>query len=256
VGTVVDVVAAADVAESAGRLIGLLLIPGAGLALLIVGLRRRSQARRWPPISPGYPVPTGSPPGYPPAGHRPPEVPQRSGGKALIVVGAVLLVLGLLGVVGVIGQRAASHSLSGSSQDAAASSGLNVGECITGPDYLSRDRDPRPVDCSGVDAVFELAFRGGGGVSCPDGKRDDSIYAMLANHSRTYCFTANLREGQCYDVDTHTGVIVPRDCTDPTANTKVTRRVDNSTDPHLCGPDARQLTIPIPPRIYCTAPPR
>ena len=33
-GTVVDVVAAADVAESAGRLIGLLLIPGAGLALL------------------------------------------------------------------------------------------------------------------------------------------------------------------------------------------------------------------------------
>lgn len=56
----------------AGRLMFLLWLPAAGLTLLIIGLGRRSRARRQapplpPPYHPGYPYPP-PPPGYPGGG--------------------------------------------------------------------------------------------------------------------------------------------------------------------------------------------
>ena len=60
-------------AEHLGELIGLFGIPIAGLILLIVGLRRRSSARRLPPA---YPPPGPYPYGPPPAPPSPPMPPQ------------------------------------------------------------------------------------------------------------------------------------------------------------------------------------
>jgi hypothetical protein len=53
-----------------GQLIGVLLIPGAGLILLIIGLRKRSTARQQASRGhpPGYSPPLGYPPAYPASG--------------------------------------------------------------------------------------------------------------------------------------------------------------------------------------------
>lgn len=222
--------AAGSGAESAGyaigTVIGMLLIPGLGLLLLILGLVRRSSSGAKLSGQPGYPqsypqpgypqgypqpgypqpgYPQGYPhqgypqqPGYPPAPPQAYGAPPKKSGTALIVIGVVLLVLGLLGLAGRMATRASESSSSsessassrsvpssvpssdpGSSKSRGAGD-LAVGECITSDQYATAGMDLTPAGCSNPQAIYELASKGGGSATCPDGKRADSDYSVLA----------------------------------------------------------------------------
>ncbi len=268
--------AAGSPAESLGRVIGMLLFPGLGVLLLTLGLlQRRKSAAPAPPgyppqgypagypppnypppgyTQPGYPPPNYPPPGYPP-GYPPPGYPQqtppRRGGTGLIIAGSVLLALSLLGIIGNIAKHAGKAA-----QEVEHPNGLAVGECITDGEYSQADMSPKPVDCSEPEAVYQLAYRGSGTATCPDGERENSDYAVLTNSASTYCFTINLAEGSCYRVDAKNNTFDRVSCTDPKATTKVAQRIDGKSDPALCGADMTSVTFPEPPRVYCLEAPR
>jgi hypothetical protein len=270
--------AAGSAAYSAGYLLGALLIPGLGLLLLILGLVRRSSSGSKPSAQPGYPpgaypqpgYPQGyPPPGYPQQGYPQQGYPQQPGypqaygappkksGTAMIVIGVVLLVLGLLGLAGRMASRTSesgSSSGSGSSR-AGGSGGLAVGECITGDQYAAADMSITPVSCSDAKAVYELASKGDSSATCPDGKRDDSDYAVLMNQSRTYCFILDVDEGECFDINEASKLVTPVECSDPSAVTKIVNRVDGSTDTSVCESGARAVAFPKPARVYCAEEP-
>ncbi|MCW1820191.1 hypothetical protein A5731_14720 [Mycolicibacterium conceptionense] len=289
--------AAGSAAESAGRLIGMLLIPGLGLLLLILGLIRRSQSKPtgppgYPPSYPGYGQ--GYPPqGYPPQGYPPPGYPQpgyaqpgysqqpgyppappqaygappKKSGTAMIVIGAVLLVLGVLGIAGRAASRTSeSNSSSASSTSSvpstSSSSGssksgdagdLAVGECLTGAQYAAAGSDLTPTDCSDPDAIYELVSKGGGAATCPDGKRADSDYNVLMDDSRTFCFIPVLEEGKCFDIEDK--LITAVECSDPDAVIKIVKRVDGSTDTAVCDSGSHAVAFPEPARVYCAEAP-
>lgn len=273
--------AAGSAAYSAGYLIGALLIPGVGLLLLILGLVRRSSSRSktggppgYPPGAypqPGYPQgypPPGYPQGYPQQGYwqqpgYPQAAPQAYGappkksGTAMIVIGVVLLVLGLLGFAGRVASRTSERSSSSGSESSGSggSGGLAVGDCITGDQYAKADMNLTAVNCSGADAIYELASKGGGSATCPDGKRDDSDYAALINESTTYCFILDVEEGDCFDVNEASKRVTPVECSDPSAVTKIVKRVDGSTDTAVCGSGAKAVAFPEPARVYCVEEP-
>lgn len=285
--------AAGSAAESAGYVIGTLFIPGLGLLLLILGLVRRSSSKSKPSGQPGYPPSYPQPgypqsysqgyqqpgypptypqqgypqegyqpgypqqPGYPPVPPQPYGAPPRKSGTAMIVIGAILLVLGLLGLAGRMASRAAESSSSSGSgaSSSGGSGGLAVGDCITGDQYDKADMNLTAVSCSGAEAIYELASKGGGSAPCPDGKRDDSNYAVLVNESITYCFILNVEEGDCFDVSEASKRVTPVECSDPDAVTKVVKRVDGSTDTAVCGSGATTVTFPRPARVYCVEAP-
>ncbi|WP_273733260.1 LppU/SCO3897 family protein [Mycolicibacterium septicum] len=274
--------AAGSAAESAGYVIGMLLIPGLGLLLLILGLVRRSSSskssgRPWYPPGPypqpgypqgyypqqGYPQ-QGYPqqPGYPPAPPQSYGAPPKKSGTAMIVIGAVLLVLGLLGLAGRMATRASESSSSSSSVSSSApstssdsgssksgSDDLAVGECITGVQYATAGSDLTPTDCSHPDAIYELVSKGGGSATCPDGKRADSDYNVLMDETRTYCFIPDLAEGECFNIDDK--LITAVECSDPKASIKIVKRVDGSTDPAVCDSGSHAVAFPEPARVYC-----
>lgn len=256
---VVYLAAEGSPAYSLGRVMGFLVIPGVGLAMLITGLRRRSASRRQPAAYPYQPYPhqpyphqpyphqpyPGQAPQPPPAGYpyaaAPPPPPgwgppQKVRGSGLIAAGTVLLVLGLLG--------GAASALRGTNQ-----SRLAVGDCITDSDYDNRVMRPEAVDCSRKDAIYELASKGDGEAKCPDGERERSDYSALTNNKTTYCFLLNLADGACVDVDTVRNLFHPAPCS--TATAKVERRIDGTTDESRCGPDANGVSYPEPKRLYC-----
>ncbi|MFV8171230.1 LppU/SCO3897 family protein [Mycolicibacterium peregrinum] len=296
--------AAGSAAESAGYVFGTLLIPGLGLLLLILGLVRRSSSKSnpsgqsgYPPSypQPGYPQSYPQPgyaqgyqqPGYPQQGYPQqgyqPGYPQRPGyppvppqgygappkksGTAMIVIGAILLVLGLLGLAGKMATRASesnsssasssssvprTSSSSGSSQSGA-SDDLAVGECLTSDQYATEGMDLTPSGCSDPEAIYELVSKGGGSATCPDGKRADSDYSVLMDDSRTYCFILNFEEGECFNLDNKLATLV--ECSDPNAVIKIVQRVDGSTDPAVCGSGSRAVAFPEPARVYCAGKP-
>jgi hypothetical protein len=196
----------------------------------------------YPATAPGYSAP---PAGYPLPGQSGPPPPGRRGsGTALIVIGSVILALSVLGILG----QAQRHG------HGAANAGLAVGQCITDAEFGARIMDPDVVDCGGPNALYELASRGDGAAVCPDGKREDSRYALLVNDSLTLCFVPNLREGACYHADAYSNLISPRDCADSTANTEVARRVDGQAN--ACGPGTKDVSFTVPARSYCLQRPR
>jgi Na+-translocating ferredoxin:NAD+ oxidoreductase RnfE subunit len=71
-----DLIAAADTARQAGAVFGRLLIPLIGIVLIVLGRRKKAAAQR-------SPVP-------------------RSSGKALVIIGWVLVVLGVLGALAAV----------------------------------------------------------------------------------------------------------------------------------------------------------
>ncbi len=252
--------AVAALGGSVGIVAGSLLIPAAGLLLLILGIRRTRTGRasqampNWQPpgAAAGYPYPP--PPAYHPQ-------PKPSGGAvAMIVSGCVLLVLGLAGVG--VATLSALHALSSGHGQSSATSpsapeGLHVGECITDQQYASAEMSPEPTDCNKRAAVYELAHQGTGPTAtCPDGLREDSGYAVLFNSSRTYCFVLNVEEGECFHVEPAAQLFSPLDCDDPAANSKIDRVVDGVADPSLCGGGAQGATFPEPARTYCVVAPR
>jgi hypothetical protein len=243
-------------AEHLGELVGFFGIPLVGLILLVVGLVRRSNARRLPPAyPPPGPYPYGPPPG-PPAPPTPPQYyptpypaprPQRSG-VALIVVGSLILGFSLLGTLG----RAtdlASHHL-GTVRSA------HVGQCVSQSDFQASNMAPTPQDCGVSDALLEVATSGGGSATCPDGKVKDSKYAVLSDKTTTLCFLLNLTQGRCYSAtgtpQSPTFAMSPCDGSLPVV--QVVRRVDGNSDRTLCPAETKAVSYPQPARLYCLQP--
>jgi hypothetical protein len=274
---IVTELAEGSVAEHVGYLIGLIGLPVVGVILLIAGLRQRSRRRRLlPPANPitppGYPPPGPYPYGYPPppphtgypqqpgppqppthppyypAGYPAPR-PRASSGTALIAVGSILLALGVLGVVGQVGRAALQTGHTARS--------ANVGQCIAESNMRENNTTPAPPqDCDKPDSIFEVAAKGDGPASCPDGKREDSLYAYLFDGTTTLCLMLNLKQGQCYSVSgTATRpMFVPADCDSAPPLIKVVKRIDGSTDTSLCSVGTKAASYPSPARLYCLEP--
>jgi hypothetical protein len=113
-----------------------------------------------------------------------------------------------------------------------------------------------PSDCANPVATFELAAGEGPTATCPDGKRDGSVYSRLTNNAHTLCFIANLIEGHCYlQTDpTTTATWTPADCDNPRLATfKVFKRIDGSVDETQCPAGTKANSYPSPARVYCLA---
>ena len=263
----VSVLAAGDVAEVAGRLTFLLGIPLVGLICLIIGLWTRARSRRQP--RPAYPYPPGPPtmgypgpyppapypgtpyPGYPP--YLPPQPRAAKSSTTLIVIGSVVLAIGGLGILGNIAYAASqrSHAKSQTGPSAAP----QIGQCFTDWDVMGQfNKGSTPTDCNDPKATEELVSIGGSTETCPDGRRESSVYDVYFNEQSTLCFAANLKEGQCYmkmddGKQTH---LTPIPCDDPRyAQIKVLQRINGSTDTSQCPPGSKGISYPAPARTYC-----
>ncbi|MCV7245263.1 hypothetical protein H7J83_21450 [Mycobacterium mantenii] len=249
----------------AGYLMFWLGVPAIGLVCLVIGLVERSRSRRrapgyppqYPPgfpVHPGYPYPP--PPGYAAApypgyapGHPPrPRAPKSA--TALITMGAVLLTLGGLGILG-----NAARVLAGLGASAIGDTSLRVGDCISESDYKAQHfNSSSSGGCTDPAATYELASRSGAGDTCPDGKREHSVYDRFTNDSTILCFAVNLKEGQCYQMISDGDAMTLRlgDCDKPgRAQVKVSQRIDGSSDKSQCPSDSRGIAYPIPARVYC-----
>ncbi len=118
---------------------------------------------------------------------------------------------------------------------------------------------PAPAqDCAKPDSIFEIAARGDGPALCPDGKREDSLYAYLFDGTTTLCLMLNLKQGQCYSVSgTATKpTFAAAACNDTPPLIKVVKRIDGSTDTALCPSGTKAASYPSPARLYCLEPVR
>ena len=129
----------------------------------------------------------------------------------------------------------------------------SLGECITSSDFLAERGNAEPINCGSEAAKYEVAFVGGGAATCPDGKREDSLYSVLVTSSQTLCFIANFSEGSCYRFVSPTD-IRPESCTSPQANMRVDRRIDGTTDKAQCPEGSVGASYPEPPRLFCFGP--
>lgn len=237
-----------------GSTVGIVLWPLAGGLFLFFGVRRRIAHRRWVrqenqrllhPQTYGPGTAPVSAPGWPAATVDDARLSKPGGGGiVMIIVGVVLLVIGLVHI-------AARAVESGSAKT---SSGLAVGQCIVGDDYVSGPADvqPEPVDCDLAEATLEVVLVGDGSATCPDGKRQGSDYATLISPSRTLCLALNAQEGRCY---VRTSKVLPAACADPKANVRIAKRIDGSTDESACGSDAVPVVYQVPARVYCVETP-
>jgi hypothetical protein len=253
-------------------------LPAAGLICLIIGLLRRSrgrlQAAPYPPpypmapgypVNPGYPYPPTPPVGYPGpypapsyAGYQPLPQAEKSG-TGLIITGVVLLVLGALGILGQLANVTSAHDdgsrTTGQALPSSPAAGPEIGQCFSEFEVGIGKLD-QSTDCANPVATYELAAKVGPTATCPDNKRDGSLYARFTNESRTLCFAANLKQGQCYlRTDEHTTrTWTPADCAEARyARFKVDKRIDGSTDKTPCPPGDKGLAYPVPARVYCLA---
>jgi hypothetical protein len=234
----------------AGRIMAALVLPTVGVILLVLGIKKRSAARRQVPpgYAPGYPPPPGYPPNYPapgqlgapayPGGYPPPlPPPAKPAGTGYLVTGVVLLVVGAVAIVlSLVG--AASHSH------------LSVGDCVT--DGILNDKpDWKPSSCTNPDAVLVYAAKADSSGNCPDGKRSDSNYLSVDHEGVRMCFAPNLIEGECYVSDRDAKTIRHASCTTARA-IRVVKRVDGSNDASDCPKHSRPVKYTEPKRLYCT----
>lgn len=266
---VTTVYAAYTASENAAFHLGILIarvgIPLIGLICLVIGLWDRSRNRRQP--RPGYPYPPGPPPppvGYPGA-YPPPFYPgyppgwppqQRAGipsGKSatvLITIGAVVLAFGVLGnltrVLTALGERSRAD---------ASQTSMRVGECINQMAYSKRSfSSTSGSDCGDPANTYVLAAKGDAAATCPDGKRDGSIYDRFTNGAGILCFALNLKEDQCYEIgpDRDHPTMSLSTCDETRSRQiKVVQRIDGSTDRSQCPPGAKGISYPTPAVVYC-----
>lgn len=261
--------AAASSAESLGYVIGLLIIPGIGLALLIAGLITRSKSKKAPqPPQVGYqgqpqypypPQPNGGyygppnqgPPNYAPPqggfgpGYAPMPVQHKPKGTGLIISGVIVLVVGLLLSLGTAAMKVASNS-----------GDLAVGDCISSQSYAERDLGAASLDCGDEDAVFELAAKGDADSTCPDGELEESNYAVLLNSTDALCFVPNLKKDTCYNVDVEKNSFDTVECGRPGGLVvRVDDVIERTTDVERCAEPQAALSFPQPKRVVCLAPP-
>ncbi|HEV7579690.1 MAG TPA: hypothetical protein VGO77_04650 [Mycobacterium sp.] len=255
----VTVLASGGAAYVAGEVTFALSIPLIGLVCLLLGLRERRGNRKQPrpgyPYAPGYPPPMGYPSRYPgppypgyPAPVAPP--PRRASGlsTALIAIGAVVLVFGMF--VALVAAVSALGEKSGTRTEP------QMGQCFTEFDLRMEFHNRSPTDCADPKATYQLVAQGGPTATCPDGQREDSLYEVFTNASSTLCFAANLKQGQCYTKmnDGKSKKLTPVDCDDLRfAQIRIVQRIDGSTDKTQCPADAKGVSYPIPPRVYCVA---
>lgn len=242
-----------------GEVVAMSGIPIVGLILLIVGIRQRSRARRVPP---GYPPPGHYPYDLPPNPDHPPapappaqqhpddySAPRAThSGTALIVVGALMLAFGLFGIVG----RAADLM----PRQHESQPSVKVGECISQSDLRADNMRPTPQDCDARDSTLEVASTGGGSATCPDGKLKDSQYAVLFDKTTTLCFMLNLRQGQCYSVSgtADNPGFRQEACDGLVPVVQVVKRVDGDYHRSLCPEDTKAVFYVQPARLYCLQP--
>lgn len=213
-----------------------LVFAAVGLALLIIGLRRRSAARPRPPIGypPGYP--TGFP-GYPGYYQPMPQRPRRSGGS-LIVTGSVFLTLSALGVVGTVALVAGR------------SSRLAVGDCFT--NEILDKRHWKSTSCRNPDAVLEYAAEVDSAGNCPDGRLESSSYLSVEHDGSRRCFIPNLLVDHCYSSDHNGETIRVASCAAGGAVVRIRTRLDDRVDTSACPSGTRTVTFPRPKRTYCS----
>ncbi len=254
----VTVLASGGAAYVAGELTAALGIPLIGLICLVIGLweRKRSRAR-----TPAYPYPPGPPPmrypgpppmnypGPPYPGYPPPVAPPRRASKsstALITIGGVVLAFGIFGNLAAGVSRLAKHQQH---------TPIRVGECITQMSYRSESFSSNPNnDCAYPDNTYQLAAKGGSSATCPDGKREGSIYDRYTDDSTILCFALNLKQGLCYQVgpDPNHPTMSAGSCSDTvTRQIRVVQRIDGSTHTSDCPPHVKGISYPTPPVVYC-----
>lgn len=257
---------ASGVAETAARLAFDVGVPLIGLICLVIGLWERSRNRRRSRPGPPFPAPTGYPgpymgypgshtgyphpyPGPPHLGYPTPAPPPRRASKsstALITIGAVVLAFGIFGNLAVGLSRFAKHQ---------AHTSMRVGECITQMAYRSESFTSSPGnDCANPANTYVLAARGGSAATCPDGKREGSVYDRYTDGSTILCFALNLKQGQCYLVsgDRDSPKLSLGDCNDTQSGVmKVAQRIDASTDTSGCPAGTKPVSYPTPPIVYC-----
>jgi hypothetical protein len=225
-------VASHEVGVQVGYLAAILGVPIIGVACLIIGLRLRS-ARAVTTGPPGSPQPR----------------PTRWA-TTLVVVGAVLLTLGALGIAGNL-VRLNKRSLFDTDKS------MPVGQCIDQNAFLARSFSSSPAnDCANPANTYQLAFKGAPSASCPDGKRDNSVYSRYTDDSAILCFALNLQQGHCYQLTNGSENLTlrPDDCGEPQPSLdRVVQRIDGSTDTTRCAPGVKAIAYPAPPRVYCLA---
>ncbi|WP_051465184.1 LppU/SCO3897 family protein [Mycobacterium genavense] len=168
-----------------------------------------------------------------------------------------MLALGELGILGnvtrALNDNHRSHETT-RTQPANNSAELQMGQCFTEFDLRSEFQDRTPTDCADPKATDQLVAQGGPKSLCPDGQREDSVYEVFTNASSTLCFAANLKEGQCYMKmdDGKSKKLTPVDCDDLRfAQIRVVRRIDGSSDKSRCPGNAKGVSYPVPPRVFC-----
>lgn len=256
--------------RSIGALVGMLIVPLAGLVLLIVGLSNRSKSKQQrsqlefaqhqqqfavvPPHHMQQP-PAGMPPqhGYnmPAYGQQPPQPPQpaptKKRGTGLIIVGSLMLVLGLLTAVAQVATSSTGSSV-----------GLDVGDCLDGSSVAAANIvDADPISCDSAEAVFVFAAMVDDANKCPDGKTAVTTdYAIVKNSTAGWCFALNLIEGQCYRVGMEGKSVDPSVCSRGSDNLiRVDKRVDGATDVQATCGGPKGVKFPVPARVYCVSAP-
>ncbi|OBG33061.1 hypothetical protein [Mycobacterium sp. E3198] len=168
-----------------------------------------------------------------------------------IIVGVVLLNVGALGIAGSL-----VRTYYPSPFDTPKS--MRIGQCVDQNSFLATRFGSNPENsCANPANTYELAFRGSPSAPCPDGKRDRSIYNRYTDNYSILCFALNLKQGKCYQLANGAQILTMTlgDCTAPRGpQTRVTQRIDGSTDETRCPPGDRAIAYPAPPRIYCLTP--
>jgi hypothetical protein len=141
-------------------------------------------------------------------------------------VGSILLGLGVLGILG----RAA--------------------------DVVSEHGSSAPQDCAKPDSTFEVATKGGASANCPDGKLEDSDYAVFRDGTTTLCFMLNFKQGQCYTAsgEAKNPIFAATACDGSLPRFQVVKRIDGSSDEALCPAGTKAISYPVPARLYCLQP--
>jgi hypothetical protein len=221
-----------EVGVQVGYLAAMFGVPTIGLICLLIGLRARS-ARAVTTGSPGLSQP------------RPAKW-----ATTLIILGAVLLTVGALGIAGNL-VRLNKRSLFDTDKS------MPVGQCIDQNAFLARSFSSNPAnDCANPANTYQLAFKGAPSASCPDGKRDNSVYSRYTDDSAILCFALNLQQGRCYQLTNGSQNLTMRagDCGEPQPSLdRVVQRIDGSTDTSRCAPGEKAIAYPAPPRVYCLA---
>ncbi|MCV7091869.1 hypothetical protein [Mycobacterium interjectum] len=213
-----------ELAVQFGYLVALFGVGAVGSVCLITGLRARKRARQ-----------------------------RRTGISAtpLIIIGVVLLNVGGLGLAGSL---VTAYYPSPFDTDKS----MRVGQCVDQTTFFATRFGSNPENsCANPANTYELAFRGAPSASCPDGKRDRSIYDRYTDNYTIMCFALNLKQGRCYQLANGAEALTMTlgDCSKPQPmQTRVVQRIDGSTDTTRCRPGDRSIAYPAPPRVYCLAP--